>query len=232
MRSDGAEGRVQLALFEESDQLLVLRDDVVEVERGPARGGHGEALLSVAQRLEEAGQKAVLGRRNDREVEVGLGDGEGGEVAAAGVLGLLGDQIPELVDERAWGPVVLGEQLGDRERLDELACFRQRGGLVGGDGHHDRAALGVELQESFCLQAREGLAHGGAAHPERGRHLALRDDVAAGQSAVDDAGSGLLIGTIGRRQLSVHSAPLVRAADGANSCGRRFSGRARPAVQL
>src|SRR4051812_2429062 len=69
-----------------------------------------------------------------------------------------------------------------------------------------RGQPGVDVEQPLGLEAQERLADRGAAHRERVRDLALGDEVAAGERAVEDAGLRVPVGAVlrghRRRRLS------------------------------
>jgi hypothetical protein len=86
-------------------------------------------------------------------------DGEPVPVARLEPLALALEQLAELVEQL--GRRVFG---GAREAvsLEHKRGFEEIGDLAGGDGHDERAALGVELEQALGLELQERLAHGRA----------------------------------------------------------------------
>ena len=118
-------------------------------------------------------------------MEVAVGAGELGHPRRAlrDRLLLLGDERLEVGDEPragvrgAAGAVLLDEQA----RLEDVLDLR------GGDGHDERAALRIELEQPLGLELDERLAHRRAAQPELLGELVLAEQGAAGERAVQQA---------------------------------------------
>src|SRR5205823_3628766 len=72
--------------------------------------------------------------------------------------------------------------------------------LGGGDGHDERAALRVQAQEPLGLEQGERAADRRAADPERLGDLALGDQLAARQAAVEHALLDVAVGALARRR--------------------------------
>ncbi|SIH39003.1 Uncharacterised protein [Mycobacteroides abscessus subsp. abscessus] len=87
--------------------------------------------------------------------------------------------------------------LGDacrRSSLDDAAGVDDMTALLGGDGHHQRSAFGIEPQPAFSFQPQECLAYGGAAAPHARGDLPFAQQFAARNVTVEDA---LLDGAVG-----------------------------------
>ena len=191
VRAEQLRGGVAVAALERGDDLAVLGDEALDPRR-VARDRRGrDPLVAVAQAVVLAGQEPVAGRFDDRAVELPVGPGEAG--AALERLLLLGDVLPQRGGERRSGVrgAARAVLLDQHPRLQHVLGLGRR------DRHDERAAAGIELEQSLGLELHEGLPDGRAADVQALGDLVLAEQGPAREAAVEQARLDVVVGQLG-----------------------------------
>lgn len=186
-------GRLRVTRAQRLEDLLVLAERLGDAVGMGVHHGDAHPQLPVAELVVEAGEDLVPPTADDLGVEAAVGHRGTRQVPGGGLRLLLLQESLQTLDQPRRGR----DRLADRVLLDQLPGLDDVRDLLRGDGQHQGALLGIELDQPLDLQPQQRLSHRRPGHADRLGQLALGEQRATLVTALQDTLFDVGVHTVG-----------------------------------